>query len=197
MAEDNNFLEMIRRVRAGDQEAAADLVRHYEPTIRRVIRFRLQDSRLKAVLDSVDICQSVLGSFFLRAAAGQYELEQPEQLIQLLVKMARNKLTSQARKETAQRRDNRRVAATGELAEELATSGATPSQAIVARELLEQTYKRLSPSEAELVKLRQEGLSWEEIAARLGEPSQNLRQRMSRTLNRISREIGLDEADEE
>ena len=40
----------------------------------------------------MDICQSVLGSFFVRAATGQYKLETPEHLLKLLTTMARNKL---------------------------------------------------------------------------------------------------------
>ena len=43
--------------------------------------FRLADARLGNLLDSMDICQSVLTSFFVRAAAGQYDLETPEQLL--------------------------------------------------------------------------------------------------------------------
>ena len=87
--------ELIRRVRAGDQDAAAVLVKRYEPAIRRAVRFRLADARLGPLLDSMDICQSVLGSFFIRAATGQYKLETPEQLLKLLTTMARNKLISQ------------------------------------------------------------------------------------------------------
>jgi hypothetical protein len=34
----------------------------------------------------------VLGSFFVRAALGQYELNRPEQLFKLLASMAHNKL---------------------------------------------------------------------------------------------------------
>src|SRR6516164_3168345 len=101
--------ELIRRVRAGDQDAAAVLVKRYEPAIRRAVRFRLPDAGLAALLDSMDICQSVLGSFFIRAATGQYKLETPEQLLKLLTTMARNKLISHARKQRAQRRDIRRV----------------------------------------------------------------------------------------
>ena len=40
------FDELIRRVRAGDPDAAAELVRNYEPAIRRAVRFRLADARL-------------------------------------------------------------------------------------------------------------------------------------------------------
>ena len=47
----------------------------------------------------------MLLSFFVRAAAGQYELERPEQVVKLLVTMARNKLASAARREHRQRRD--------------------------------------------------------------------------------------------
>jgi RNA polymerase sigma-70 factor (ECF subfamily) len=188
---------MMCRIRDGDQEAATELVRHYEPTIRRVIRFRLRDTHLKTVLDSMDVCQSVMCSFFLRAAAGQYELEQPEQLVQLLVTMARNKLASRARLELAQRRDRRRVTAAGDQAEQLAAHTETPSQVLVARELLEETYRRLAPEELELVRLRHDGLSWDEIAARLGETSQNLRKRFSRALNRVARELGVDEVNDE
>jgi RNA polymerase sigma-70 factor (ECF subfamily) len=39
----------------------------------------------------MDICQSVLASFFVRAAVGQFELDRPEPLVGLLIGMARNK----------------------------------------------------------------------------------------------------------
>src|SRR5215212_4799414 len=96
---------MIRGIRAWEPDAAAELFRSYEPAIRRAVRVRLADARLGNLLDSMDICQSVLKSFFVRAAAGQYDLETPEQLLKLLASMARNKLTTQARGEHAQRRD--------------------------------------------------------------------------------------------
>src|SRR3954453_11627293 len=111
MCEASTFEELIRRVRAWDQDAAAELVRGYEPTIRRAVRFRLADARLGNLLDSKDICQSVLKSFCARAAAGQCDLETPQQLLNLLSARARNKLTSQARGEPAQRRDLRRQVA--------------------------------------------------------------------------------------
>ena len=77
MSELRSFEELLQQVRAGDQEAARQLVQRYEPAIRRAVRFRLADSRLARLMDSMDICQSVLASFFLRAAAGQYDLERP------------------------------------------------------------------------------------------------------------------------
>ena len=77
MSNSTTFATFMRRIRSGDGSAAEELVRHYEPIIRREVRLRLEDRRLYRVFDSMDVCQSVLGSFFLRAAAGQYDLERP------------------------------------------------------------------------------------------------------------------------
>ena len=104
MAEEIEFPELLRRVRLGDQDAAVELVRRYEPAIRRAVRIKLVDSRLAGALNSMDVCQSVMGSFFYRAALGQYEVEKPEDLVRLLVTMARNKLTDHVRKQTTERR---------------------------------------------------------------------------------------------
>ncbi len=96
------------RVRAGDEEASAELVRTYEPAIRVAVRARLTDPRLRRLLDSTDVCQSVLGNFFDRAGAGQFELKDPKQLVALLVTMARNRITNHALQQQAARRDHRR-----------------------------------------------------------------------------------------
>jgi RNA polymerase sigma-70 factor (ECF subfamily) len=66
-------------------------VRRYEPAIRRAVRVRLIDARLRRVLDSTDICQSVLGSFFAHAGEDRYDLDTPEQLIKLLIGMVRQR----------------------------------------------------------------------------------------------------------
>jgi RNA polymerase sigma factor (sigma-70 family) len=193
MTEKSSFRDLICRIRAGDQDAAGELVRRYEPTIRRAVRFRLTDARLGRVLESMDVCQSVLASFFVRAAAGQYELDQPEQLLRLLVTMARNKLASQARREQAERRDNRRASAAAVDPQELAAPDPSPSQQVASRELLEEVRRRLSPEESRLVELRGEGLEWADIAARLGGNAVALRKQLSRALDRVTQELGIDE----
>src|SRR3954466_15961164 len=105
MADDVSFQQLIGRVRKGDEQAAAELVRRYEPAIRRAVRFRLTDPRLRRTCDSMDVAQSVLLSFFVRAASGQYELDTPEQLLTLLVRMAGNKALTRAGGQGAARRD--------------------------------------------------------------------------------------------
>lgn len=104
----NPFVEYVARLRTGDEAALEELVERYAPVIRLEARMRLRSAHLRAVLDSMDICQSVLKSFFLRAAAGQFDIDRPEDLRRLLVKMACNKSLEAARKEYADKRDIRR-----------------------------------------------------------------------------------------
>jgi RNA polymerase sigma factor (sigma-70 family) len=196
MPADPSFADLIRRVREGDEAAAAVLVRRYEPAIRRAVRLRLLDARLGAVLDSTDICQSVLASFFVRAAAGQYDLDQPDQLVKLLVTMARNKLASKVRQERADCRDFRRVDADHQLTN-LADAQPGPSQEATARELLHAAVGRLTPEERRLVELRNAGHDWDTIAGQVGGTAVVLRKRLSRALDRVTRELGLDEASDE
>src|SRR5687768_3707429 len=105
------FPELLSRVRAGDQQAADELVRVYEPSIRRVLRIRFTDPALRRQFDSEDLCQSVFGDFFVRAALGQFDLSTPEQLVKLLAAMTRNKLLRKVEEQHAQRRDVRRQVA--------------------------------------------------------------------------------------
>src|SRR5262245_7793683 len=51
MLDDKAFQDLISKVRAGDDDAAAELVRLYEPAIRREVRLRLRDPRLRRMFD--------------------------------------------------------------------------------------------------------------------------------------------------
>ena len=62
--------------------------------IRCEVRLRLCDPRRYSGFDWTDICQSVTASFFARAAAGQYDPEQPDQSLRLLMAITRRKLAN-------------------------------------------------------------------------------------------------------
>ena len=192
MAEDSTFAEFLRRVRAGDEQAATELVRRYESAVRVEVRMRLADSRLRRVLDTMDVCQSVLASFFVRAATGQYDLERPEQLVRLLVAMARNKVANQARRQQAQRRDRRRDVALDRPGREPAGAEPSPSRVVSGRELLAELRRRLTPEELRVADLRAEGRPWAEIAAALGGTAQGRRKQLARALDRVAAEVDLE-----
>jgi RNA polymerase sigma factor (sigma-70 family) len=194
MSPDTSFCALVQRVRAGESDAAAELVRTYEPEIRRAVRVWATNPRMGRVLDSMDICQSVLANFFVRAAAGQFDLERPEQLLGLLVKMAKNKLRDYWRKETAERRDvRRRPGGDAEVLEGVPGCQATPSRVVAGQELLQAALGRMSDAERQLAVLRGTGRTWEEIAAEAGSTPAAVRMRLTRALDRVASEMNLNE----
>jgi RNA polymerase sigma-70 factor (ECF subfamily) len=194
MPDDTPFQDLIRQVRDGNGDAAAELVRRYEPAIRRVVRLRLTDARLRRVFDSMDVCQSVFGSFFARAAMGQYDLDNSDQLLKLLAQMARHKVTDRMRRERAERRDLARLEENSRAGQEVAAVGASPSQQVAWQELLAEFRKRLTSEEIELADLRAQGRGWADIALERGESPEALRKRLARGLDRVAEQLGLDEA---
>jgi RNA polymerase sigma-70 factor (ECF subfamily) len=192
MLDESAFQHLIRQVRAGDGAAAEELVRGYEPAIRRVVRVRLVDARLRRSFDSLDVCQSVFASFFVRAALGEYELETPEQLLHLLVNMSQNKLIDRAREEQAERRDYRRTDPVGAAESRLVGADPTPSEEVAGAELLREFRKRLTDEERQLAEWRAEGRDWSHIAAELGGSPEALRKRLARAIDRIGQELGMD-----
>lgn len=194
MDSETDFSQLVRRIRAGDDVAADLLVRRYEPLIRREVRLHIEDDRLNRAFDSVDVSQSVLASFFFRAAVGEYDLERPDQLVRLLVAMARNKLASRARRERRLRRDVRRVAVVSPAAlSQVADPQPSASEVLSRRELLERMRGALSAEERQIADLRNEGLSWESVAAQLGGTGHARRMQLSRGVERACRELHLDD----
>jgi RNA polymerase sigma-70 factor (ECF subfamily) len=193
LCEGNPFAGFIRRIRAGDEEAAAELVRRFEPLIRREARMRLRNPRLSRLFDSADICQSVLASFFVRAALGEYDLEKPGHLIKLLAGMVCKKVAFQVRKHQAQRRDCRLLADTSPEDLETLAAGASPSRLVTGRELLDEVRQRLTAVERQLADLRAEGYQWAEIAQRLGGTPKARCKQLARAVRRVAHELGLDE----
>jgi RNA polymerase sigma-70 factor (ECF subfamily) len=190
----NEYTDFIRRIRLGDERAAEELIHRYEPEIRLEVRtmLRLRDPRLRRIFDSMDICQSVMASFFVRAAVGDFELDEPSQLIRLLVGMARNRLAEKVRYHQRHRRDVRRTGMTDPEQQEVRAGDDTPSEVISRRELLDMFRERLSAEERELAELRGQGLDWAAIAGKLGGSAEARRKQLARAIARVGQELGLD-----
>jgi len=189
----DEYGEFIRRIRQGDERAAEELVRRYEAEIRLEVRgwLRLRNPALRRVFDSMDICQSVLASFFARAAVGDFDLGEPSQLIRLLVGMARKKVAQQARHHQRQRRDVRRVG-DGGLENEAAASQESPSRLASGRELLQKFRELLSDEERRIADLRARGSDWAAVAAELGGTPDGRRKQLGRAVTRVENDLGLD-----
>jgi RNA polymerase sigma-70 factor (ECF subfamily) len=192
MPADDLYVELIRRVRGGDEGAAAELVRRYEPAIRRAVRVHLHDQRLRRVLDSTDICQSVLGTFFVRARLGQYELDTPEHLLKLLATIARHRVINQVNRQQADRRDYRREQVLGDRDVLVQAPQSDPAEQAADRDLLANVRERLTDDERQLADHRARGDSWDEIAAAHGGSAEGLRKKLARAIDRVLHQLGLD-----
>ena len=187
---DQEFQAFIERIRKGDSSAAEELVRLYEPIVRRQIRMQMVDSRLSRLYDSVDFSQAVMASFFLRGA--EFELQEPQDLVRLLMTMARNKLASSARRVLAQKRDGQRRDVDAPLLNQVADGSDTPSRIVSMLELIAEAKKKLTPEEQQLVDLRSEGKSWDEIAIELGGTAQARRMQLARAMERVTESLGIE-----
>lgn len=186
----SSFAELLLCVRQGDPAAAQRLFEQYQDAIRRVIRFTMLDRRLKRM---VDVCQSVLMRFLVNLWAGRYELERPEDLVNLLKVIVRHRVADLHRYWQAQRRDVRRTQSEGLAA--ASSSEGTPSELVVNAELLREADRLLAPDERLIFDLRRQGIGWNEIAVRLDshDSPDTIRKRHERAVKRIERQLGFEE----
>jgi RNA polymerase sigma-70 factor (ECF subfamily) len=192
MPEASHLHDLVRRMRAGDGDAATEIMNLYQPHVLRSIRLRMRDSRLRLGLDDVDVCQSVMASFIARLALGQFDVETPEQVVKLLSKMARNKVASQARRAQVTRRELAGLDCSQPAPEPQAAAALDPFRVASGRDLLEQFQRRMSPEERQISDLRSTGREWAEIAEEVGSTAGALRKKLARALDRISTQLGLD-----
>jgi RNA polymerase sigma factor (sigma-70 family) len=194
MPADEAFLDLLRRVRAGDQQAAAELFRHHEPVLRRFVRIHMCHRQLRRTLDSLDVCQSVFGSFFQAVRLGRYDLKTPEDVCKLLAVMARNRVISQMRRPHVRRQQERQSADGDHDACELQVSAEPgPGRQAEARDLLEAVRRRLTEEENWLAEQHALGRTWPEIAAERHASPEALRKKHDRALGRVAQELRLEE----
>ena len=187
MLSGEQFEALLQRLRAGDESAARECVAHFEPEIRRAARVRLHDPRLRRMVDSIDISQSVFRRFFEKVRDGYGTFDTPEQLLALLVTMTRNRVVDWARRQQVERRV---VGSDTESFGEAACAEATsktddPLAAAVRRELADDVRGRLGPVERDVLDRRLMGHSWSEIGQTLGDSPEALRKRLERALRPI------------
>jgi RNA polymerase sigma factor (sigma-70 family) len=185
------FEELLERVRAGDEAAAAEMFETYRPAVKRVVAAIMRVESITHVADPSDIYQSVMASFFIRAALGQYDISGPAQLTALLTRIAKNKVADLARR-PERRTSVVPVAAPGLAGIELPDPTKGPASHVMWKDLLEEVRKRFTDDERKVSDLRTQGLKWDEVAAQLGDKADTAKKRLYRAVERIARELNLE-----
>jgi RNA polymerase sigma factor (sigma-70 family) len=177
--------DFLTKLRSGDRQAIEEILRQQEPFLRRAIRLRLIDKRLRRVVDTTDILQSLLKDFLYQKQkehlpAGALGGE----LAAWLTKAVHHKIRTRMRKECRGRGSP--------LPNKVEPVSPEPSVArqMELRETIQDNRARLSEKERWLFDLWAQGLPWEQIAEQVGARPDTLRMRLRRALARVLRELG-------
>jgi len=194
---DSSIKNLLQRVKDGDQAAAAELVDRYEPVVRREIRLwlrRYNTIAFSRLVDSTDICQSVLARFFVAASEGSVDVQSHEHLKNLLLIMSKHRFMHHVRSNRALRRDIYRTTSmpTGAMNQLPESSNREmPDDAVVENELLQMIRGRLTPEERELAERRARGESWADVVKEMGGTVDGRRVQLARAEARVAAEFGL------
>jgi RNA polymerase sigma factor (sigma-70 family) len=167
---DSELPGFLIRIKDGDEDAARELLRRYEPEVRLVVRRQLP-RLLRSRFDSLDFLQSVWGSFFRKVRTGPAEFEDSRHLVAFLARAAKNKVIDEYRRAGSRKADMSREESLwgeGDRPKELADPIDTPSQVAEARETFGRLRDLVPEERRVVIDLRAEGLSSREIGDRLG-----------------------------
>jgi RNA polymerase sigma-70 factor (ECF subfamily) len=186
MAQDKSFVDLMARLRAGDDVAATEVFNRFAHRLIALARSRL-DQLLQGKVDPEDVLQSVYKSFFIRQAQGRCDLDSWDSLWGMLTIMTLRKCGHRRDYFQAACRDAHRevrlppAAGTSGVEWELLAHDPTPSEATRLAETVEQVMRDLTGRERDIFTLSLQGYSTTEISARVG--------RTERTVERVLKRV--------
>ena len=175
------FADLIESARLGDQAAVAVLLGRFEPEVRTMVRARLPRA-LRDQTDSMDIVQDIWASVFTGKPDDAGKFADAGQFRGFLAGVARNKVNQEHRRRTRTKkynlaREERLYVRKGEreIPREVPALDPTPSEEVQAGDRFGQLIQGRTAEEVEVIELRREGLTFDEIARRLGTSERSVR----------------------
>src|SRR4051794_34921577 len=168
---------LLRRFRRGQDDAPTLLYLRYAERLRALAATQ-RSPGLAARVDPEDIVQSVFRTFFRRAAEGQYDVPEGEEIWKLLLVIGLHKIRAVGAFHRAARRDVRQTEC-GDPYYQALDAEAVPNELAltVLRLVIDEVLDALPPSHRPIVEMRIEGHEVAEIAGRL--------KRSRRTVERV------------
>lgn len=162
--------EFLKRIQAGDEAAARELLIRFEAEVRLVVRRQLP-KLLRSRFDSLDFLQSVWGSFFRRMRSSPTEFEDSRHLVAFLSRAAKNKVIDEYRRAASRKHDMHReesLWSDGSRPKDVAASIDSPSEIAQAREVFGRLRELVPEERRSILEMKAEGLSSKDIGERLG-----------------------------
>jgi RNA polymerase sigma-70 factor, ECF subfamily len=189
MNPDDTFLDLMSRMRRGDDDAASKVFHRFANRLVGLARQRL-DARVRPKVDADDVLQSVFKSFFARHAAGEFDLGSWEKLWTLLTVITVRKCGRVNRYFRSAGR-NAEVAASGDNNSipgiEALSSDPSPAEIATVTDLVEGLLRDCSEHDREIVVLALQGFSAAQIAAQLQRAERSVYRVMQRVRARLER----------
>ena len=183
----DDLLHLLECWRDGDQQAATQLYQRYAGRLVALARNHMS-AKVAARFDAEDVVQSAVRSFFLRARDGQFLVHESDALWRLLVAITLNKLRRAVKHHQRGKRAVDQEAAGQEIfgvpAEALARDPA-PEEAVVLADLVETLMRTARPLEQQIIELRLQGFTVEEIAVQV----ERTERTVWRVLDKIKQEL--------
>src|SRR5262249_26818482 len=170
---------LLRRLRNGNENAATQLYLRYSDRLLRLARTRCS-SDLALCLEADDIVQSVFASFFRGVSKGYYDVPPGEELWNLLLVIALNKIRAKGNFHRAAKRDTR-LTLGADVLEELGCEQGSETGLTFLRLVIDEALEQWPPEHVQMIVLRIEGHDVREIAG--------LTRRSKRTVERVLQEF--------
>ncbi|MBX7166425.1 MAG: hypothetical protein K1X74_08745 [Pirellulales bacterium] len=177
---------LLRRLQAGNADAATQIYLRYARRLQALAKANVATD-LAARVDADDIVQSVFRTFFRRAARGEYEVPEGEELWKLLLVIGLNKIRTVAAYHRAAKRDVGVSLGGGSLvmASDELPSGDETSLAIL-RMVIDETLAQLPATHRQILNLRIEGHEVADIAAQVTRSKRSVERILQELLHRLS-----------
>jgi RNA polymerase sigma-70 factor (ECF subfamily) len=179
---------LLEKLTSGDDDAAEQVFRAYEPYLRMVIRRQLSPP-LRAKFDSLDVVQSVWVHLLSSFRQAGLRFADAAHLRAFLVQLTRHRFIDRLRRHRHVLQREQPLGP-GDFEESLLAGDPQPSDVAEAGELWEELLELCPPAHQEVLRLKREGALTAEVAARTGLHEGSVRRILRDLAQRLARRRG-------
>lgn len=197
-AEEPQWDQLINGLKEGDPQIVEDFFFKYDPVLRRIAN-RYLTSGLRRRLDAEDVVQSAFRTFFRRANEGEFEFSDGQKLWNLMCAITLTKVREKDRFHKRRKRSYHRESApnddsndSGVVRFEAADPRLSPSAAAEFSDQFSHLLESLGEEERQVVELKLQECTNEEVAASLGVSERTVRRIVKRLRARLQHDLESD-----
>jgi RNA polymerase sigma factor (sigma-70 family) len=177
---------LIAKLSSGDDAAAEEVFRAYEPYLRMVVR-RMLPNNLRPKFDSIDVVQSVWADVITGFREAGWQFSDAAHLKAFLVRATRNRFIDRVRQNRVAVEKNEPLAP-DQLDAAATAGGPDPGEVLEAGELWEKMLSLCAPNHRPILELKRQGCSLAEIAEKTGFHESSVRRILYDLARRLARD---------